>query len=308
MLLLQLFAIDRTAPSKSKIHVHKISSNIVTDTEERQFTKILSRTELKRLRWQKIGGPGVSTTFTNDYNNESSKTDKNQHRSFFSLLFCCFYDTVDLRDSGHGDVKNIEKDDKATELIKTEVEIEEAKAKRFVSQSRLMRGKQEEKDSFDADFDCNSSLSSFPEFDLSQQRLIQNIINERKMKRAAHKELQQSQGVVDVVVINSGPPKDLIPPGYVLSSEPPEMTPQSLIYKNVMYLWEDVHPRAVGWFFGMINGVSKVSGCNYNIKYDRADTKNVYVDGVKNVNLTLFGDNAYGKRWVIVVKTSKAIT
>ena len=128
------------------------------------------------------------------------------------------------------------------------------------------------------------------------------------MKRASQKQLLESQGVVDVVAVNSGPPKDLIPPGYVLSNEPPVMTPQYLTYKYVMFLWEDVHPRAVGWFLGMINGVSKVSGCNYNIKYDRVDTKNVYVDGVKNVNLTLFGDNAYGKRWVIVVKTTKAIT
>lgn len=308
MVLIELFAIDRTAPSKSKIHISKISSNVSSDNEERQFTKILSRTELKRLRWQKIGGPGVSTAFNNDYTDEKSGTDERRHRSFIGLLFSCFYyNNADSSISHHDDAKTIDKDDKAIDVVKI-VEVEDVKAKRFISQSRLKRAKQEEKDNFDADFDCNSSLSSFPEFDLSQQRLIQNIINERKSKRAAQKELQQSQGVVDVVVINSGPPKDLIPLGYVLSNEPPEMNPQSLIYKNVMYLWEGVHPRAVGWFLGMINGVSKVSGCNYNIKYDRADTKNVYVDGVKNVNLTLFGDNAYGKRWVIVVKTSKAIT
>jgi hypothetical protein len=301
MILIPWFAIDRTVPSKTKIHVNMIRSNDSLENEERQFTKILSRTELKRLRWRKIGGPGITPT-SNNYINGTDTNHKPQEQSFFSLLFSCCYAKSDIKVS-HNDAKNIETHDKAAEVLKIE-EGKEGKAKRFISQARLKKAKQEEKDTFDSDYD-GSSISSFPEFDLSRQLLIQNIINERKMKRAAHKEMLQSQGVVNVVAVNSGPPKELIPPGYMLSDEPPEMTPQYLIYKNIMYLWEDVNPRAVGWFFGMINNVSKVSGCNYNIKYDRADTRNVYVDGVKNVNLTLFGDNAYGKRWVIVAKTSK---
>jgi hypothetical protein len=40
------------------------------------------------------------------------------------------------------------------------------------------------------------------------------------------------------------------------------------------------------------------------VKYDKFYTKNVYVDGIKNCNLKLEGDNAYGKRWVTLDKVS----
>ncbi len=57
-----------------------------------------------------------------------------------------------------------------------------------------------------------------------------------------------------------------------------------------------------GWFLGSISGPSKMKNCNFNVKYDRSETGNLFVDGVENMNLTLCGANAYGRRWVLVHK------
>ena len=105
MILIPWFAIDRTVPSKTKIHVNMIRSNDSLENEERQFTKILSRTELKRLRWRKIGGPGITPT-SNNYINGTDTNHKPQEQSFFSSLFSCCYAKSDIKVS-HNDAKNI---------------------------------------------------------------------------------------------------------------------------------------------------------------------------------------------------------
>lgn len=126
--------------------------------------------------------------------------------------------------------------------------------------------------------------------------------------RKAKKQQLREDGVVDVVAINSGPGLDQVPKGYKLNETVPQLTPEELTGKRVMYLWDktlsiDDNPRGlVGWYIGSIAGPSRMKGCNFNIKYDRAETLSIFVDGIKNVNLTLSGNNAYGRRWVILYR------
>ena len=86
----------------------------------------------------------------------------------------------------------------------------------------------------------------------------------------------------------------------------PELTPEALLHKRVMYLWNDpkkvkLHDR---WFFGTISSESRVEGFNFNIKYDQFETGTVFVNGIENCDLTMSGENAYGRRWVLLIEDS----
>ena len=60
----------------------------------------------------------------------------------------------------------------------------------------------------------------------------------------------------------------------------------------------------IGWYIGTIVGISEQSEYNYRIKYDRKETKSIFVDGIQPVYLSLSGVNAYGRRWVLLQKST----
>lgn len=129
-----------------------------------------------------------------------------------------------------------------------------------------------------------------------------NIILSKRKKRREDMKLESiARGEVDVVLMNSGPPKHLLPYGYVTADVAPELTSEALVGKRVMYLWEGSrNPRCNGWFLGSISSQSKMAGCNFNIKYDSFETGSVFVNGIENCFLAMSGENAYGKRWVLL--------
>jgi hypothetical protein len=129
---------------------------------------------------------------------------------------------------------------------------------------------------------------------------MQIIIARRKRKRNENKVAAAARGEIDVVMLNSGPPPHMVPSGYRVAPVAPELTPSSLLGKRVMYLFESKNPRRNGWFLGSISSESRKAGCNFNIKFDHSETGTVFVSGIENCNLTLSGENAYGRRWVIL--------
>lgn len=132
------------------------------------------------------------------------------------------------------------------------------------------------------------------DLDLDERRRV--CVNRRKALRKEIKDLRS--GGIDVVAANSGPPKNQIPAGYEMLQSAPQLTIEDLQFQRVMYLWDS--KEASGWYCGTICGASKLPNCNFNIKYDKFETKSVYVDGIINYNLSFSGDQAYGLRWVII--------
>lgn len=310
-LFLKPFLIERRKPLK--VHVRlKYGRDADSEQENESPNGHLSATDKKRLRRQKVANsvdfnPSGITRKVLFINNDGLKAKKGI--GCFTFCGICGESTNDViasRDLGSPAAK--ERGVSSNDIID-----ETVKMKRFVSQARnkkkenkLQSGAREETKSEDEERfnDIDENVISFLDVEPLRQKVVHGIIQQRQRKREVAKQELQQRGIVDVVAVNSGPPANLIKSGYVLSSEPPLLTLEYLQYKRVMYKWEGVHPKAEGWFFGMIATASRVSGCNFAIKYDRMDTGSVYVDGVKNVLLELKGDNAYGRKWVIVFPQS----
>eukprot|EP01034_Spumella_vulgaris_P034407 gene34407-42435_t len=191
------------------------------------------------------------------------------------------------------------------------------KAKRFVSQDRMMRAElrrslirtQSKKNNISVIQETVEEIDPVTSMlDVERLRVerVEQIVAQRKAAHLKQKSENALNGIIDVVQINSGPPVDQLPSGYALSSVVPGLTPQELTGKRVMVLWEegvnDNERKINGWFLGSISGPSKMKNCNFNVKYDRSETGNLFVDGVENMMLTLSGENAYGRRWVLVHK------
>lgn len=184
---------------------------------------------------------------------------------------------------------------------------------RFQSKDRLVRtamrelkerlkqvGPEEDNDS-DGSSLASDHVKSIFDVNKSDQIKRNALKFTRKSARADKRNKFIAAGGLDVVALNSDPPSKLLPDGYEVSPVVPNITPEVLVYRKIMYLWEG-NPQAEGWFPGLICSTSRTAGCNFNIKYDRAQTKNLFVDGIQNVSLSLEGMNAYGRRWVILKK------
>ena len=300
-LVLKYLVIERRKPTRSRIHIKTVS--VLAEEEDFIDNKLsLSRTEVKRLRRR------VQNDMAHSVDSKQTifpkYSPKPKRRGLLSLLQC-FGSRKSTKDNESQKLAT-SPDTADTPPAIIETPKTEEKAKRFVSQARLMKKLMEERKEEIEESNSNSNSSFSEDEGQSRKELVDSIIRNRKMKRDSFKKSLIFRGGVDVVALNSGPPKELIPEGFKLSEEMPQLTPEYLLYKNVMYLWEGPHVKAKGWFLGIINGASRVRGCNFNIKYDRVETKNIYVDGVKNVSLDLCGENAYGRRWVIVVKQLKS--
>jgi hypothetical protein len=185
-----------------------------------------------------------------------------------------------------------------------------SKSKRFISQDRLQRKEArmllmkptvvEEEPVAEVGeevvFDSTVSLLSLA---MAKRKRVAEIMMGRKQRK------DPARNAVDVVALNAGPPLGMVPQGYELVSQelgPALLTPEVLIYKRILYLWDGSVGNISGWYVGTIVGTSEQAGFNYRIKYDRAETKSIFVDGIQPVFLALEGENAFGRRWVVMQK------
>jgi hypothetical protein len=191
-----------------------------------------------------------------------------------------------------------------------------SKSKRFISQDRLQRKEARMllmkptvvEEDLEAEveeevvFDSTVSLLSLA---MAKRKRVAEIMMGRKQRK------DPARNAVDVVGLNAGPSLAMVPQGYELVSQelgPALLTPEVLIYKRILYLWDGSVGNISGWYVGTIVGTSEQAGFNYRIKYDRAETKSIFVDGIQPVFLALEGENAFGRRWVVMQKKGSATT
>lgn len=320
------FVKDRTSAVKLRIPIIYLPDKIAVEEEKVNNRTKLNPFDKKRLEFRKARDSlklVVVVDNSHEYEEylvklEEAEKLKEYKNNYLRRYFYCFYgketvinNDIESRNSTINDLV-VSKVDEGIEEEEPNLDDETGPSKRFVSQDRLKR-KEMRKNLLSQKSFIENKLDEFIEEDeydnlsvLDLERLAEErtkvILADRKAKRVDKKNQAIIDGDVDVVAINSGPPIHMIPKGYTLSKIVPEITPEVLIKRKVMYLWGNDHKRVKGWYFGMISTESRKKGCNFNIKYDRAETHNIFVDGVKNVHLTLTGENAYGKRWVVLDK------
>lgn len=187
-----------------------------------------------------------------------------------------------------------------------------SKSKRFISQDRLQRKEARmllvrpkstvaEEDVESEEEDEHDNVVSLLSLAVAKKRRIADIMESRKVRKGP------GETAVDMVALNAGPPMELVPKGYELVSQelgPALITPEVLLYKRILYLWDGSVGNIVGWHIGTIVGISENAGYNYRIKYDREETKSIFVDGIQPVFLSLSGEQAFGRRWVVMQKSA----
>jgi len=188
------------------------------------------------------------------------------------------------------------------------------RSKRFISIDRLQRKEarsmlvkpkaamveEEVEEEEEIEYDNVVSLLSLNE---AKRKRVATIMENRKLRKEPGE-----HAAVDVIALNAGPPMEMIPAGYQLVPQtlgPELLNPAVLVYKRILYLWDGSVGNIVGWFPGTVVGISEQTGYNFRIKYDREETKSIFVDGIQPVFLSLSGENAFGRRWVAIQKISK---
>lgn len=137
---------------------------------------------------------------------------------------------------------------------------------------------------------------------VAKKKRVAEIMENRKLRKGP------GEATVDVIALNAGPSAEMIPQGYELVPQtfgPSLVDPDVLIYKRILYLWDGSVSNIKGWFLGTVVGISENAGYNFRIKYDREETKSIFVDGIQPVFLSLSGENAFGRRWVALQKIGK---
>jgi hypothetical protein len=134
------------------------------------------------------------------------------------------------------------------------------------------------------------------------ERSKQLVVERKKLRQEMRLEAE-AENAEDLVAINSGPHPRFIPRGWRASDVVPTICDAELVKQKVMFLLEKSDSQRVGgWFPGSVAGPSRKPNCNYNIKFDRIETGTLFVDGIRNVELSLVGENAYGRRWIILTE------
>ncbi len=186
--------------------------------------------------------------------------------------------------------------------------------KRFVSQDRLDRQaarklliesqkKRVEEEVVIIEKKVEENTLSILDLETIKEEKIRSILDLKRSQREEIIKERLARGEVDTLKLNGGPSSDQVPAGYTVVEFIPDYSPERIVYKRILYLWEtEKKYRPKGWFIGTIVGTSVQKGYNFNIKYDRAETKSIWIDGMQPVLLTFEGDSAYGRRWVIVEK------
>jgi len=143
-------------------------------------------------------------------------------------------------------------------------------------------------------------------FDIDPIQSSKNIIDRRLTRRENALKMLYSSGQEDPVLANSGPPEAMLPTGYFVEPLAPPLTLDFLLHRKVMVYWREV--KATGWFWGTVCGTTKRTGFNFNVKYDKSNTANIDVDGIKAAALFMEGIDAYGKGWVLLSRIGDSDT
>lgn len=181
------------------------------------------------------------------------------------------------------------------------------KSKRFISQDRLDRA-EARKSLYGTSIEeaihaMEETIDEADGEDQAKARRIAEIVQRRKQQREMAKSESLSRGEVDVIAINAGPSPEEVPPGFAMVEFISNNNADEIMYKRILYKWDGDEAnlnKPKGWFIATIVGTSRKEGCNFNIKYDRAETGSRFVDGMHAVDLALSGDGAYGRRWVLI--------
>jgi hypothetical protein len=208
-----------------------------------------------------------------------------------------------------------ESDDDDNEEKQQHQQLEVKRAQRFISQDRLQRQAARqlmitkpvaEKQQCAELADNKVEEKTVAVLDLQEinAERVQCILDVKKERREASYKQILARGEVDHVKLNAGPTLEQIPKGYKLVADKPvTLNLDTLQYKRILYLWEgNKGIRPNGWFVATVVGISVKKGCNFSIKYDRKETKSLFVDGQHAVLLDFQGLSAYGRRWVLVEK------
>jgi len=138
-------------------------------------------------------------------------------------------------------------------------------------------------------------------FDIDHDENLRNIVDKRLEKRFLNKSEYIANGGIDVVLENSGPPITILPKGYVVDPlmPLPPIELEDIYHRRCMVVFNE--PKATGWFPGLVNGVSKRSGYNFTVKFDRMETHSIDIDGIKSCALDVEGPLAYNKGWCLLM-------
>lgn len=102
----------------------------------------------------------------------------------------------------------------------------------------------------------------------------------------------------DVVLDNAGPSAAILPPGWLADPLMPlPLHIDQMNHRRCMVVFNE--PKAKGWFFGTVSGTTRRKGYNYSVKFDKAETASIEIDGIKSVNFSDSGEFAYGRGWVL---------
>jgi outer membrane biosynthesis protein TonB len=161
---------------------------------------------------------------------------------------------------------------------------------------------------------------------LFSPRINIDLANQRVHRRLQTKQiLKQQYGIEDVVQMNSGPPESVIPLGYEVDITIQSMDQSVVGNQWCMYYFDENSDRMNsnqakqpsmsgkqgnssllasknirGWYVGYLIGLSMRGPGNYHVRFEVLHTKNLKVDGLYKLDLDLVGQNAYGRKWVII--------
>ena len=106
------------------------------------------------------------------------------------------------------------------------------------------------------------------------------------------------EGLMDCVTMNSGPPSTIIPKGKRVAPLIPELKEEVLKHRRIM-IWMEEN-KSKGWFPGVVSGATKRKGYDFTVKFDKAETASIDIDGIKSCKMTANGEHGYGRSWAIL--------
>jgi len=276
----------------------------------------------RKIRIRSVSQSSKLTDYAlSDEDDDDSKEEMDMSKSFMSSLstqiawLSTKFGFDDSRDQESA-FTNIE-DTIRSRSAKSNLGGDSVKAKRFISQSRMSRMETRKAlvlSKEDTATDVEPSLEDEDRMltllnaegrrNDKQAKLLQGRIDRRKQLKSGGNN-NGSLPYIDVVKLNAGPPLEAIPAGYTMYNSvfgPHLIDPSFLTYKRIMYLFESrgSTAKADGWYIGVVIGKSQRPGNNFRVKFDRAVTGTYLVDGVHYFLLSLAGEQAYGRRWVVL--------
>ena len=135
-------------------------------------------------------------------------------------------------------------------------------------------------------------------FDIDPRAKGRQIAEKRLEERMDLKMELVEEGQMDCVTLNSGPPITLIPEGKRVVPLIPELKAEVLQHRRIM-IWMEEN-KSKGWYLGIVSGATKRPGYDFTVKFDKAETASIDIDGIKSCKMTANGEHGYGKAWVLL--------